>query len=330
MKVTTYVGSLPHFLHHAYPIHQALPDEIRGPLMGRGRAVVRGHELGLDIEEAVPRKAEMVMTASYEDARAVNPSPVILVNHGVGMRYSDAPDHPSYSGGRDRSRVQLHLCPSERDAEVCRRDGARAVAVGVGYLDRLMGQTQRRHDPPVVAWTHHADIHINSETRWAFPEYQDVLKELGKRDDLPFQLVGHCHPRMLAFMRRFYPRAGIPFVEHFPDVIEQADILVVDNSSVAYEWAALGRPVVLLNASYYRRDVHHNLRFWSHVPGLQVDRPEDVLDTIVRAIEDPPEARRLREEAVSHAYAGADGCSLIDGRTVDRAVAAVVELVNGR
>jgi hypothetical protein len=74
-----------------------------------------------------------------------------------------------------------------------------------------------------------------------------------------------------------------------------------------YEFASTGRPVVVMNAPQYRRDVHHGLRFWDYPPGLQVDRPEQLADTIARALSDPEPARALRAAAVAETYAYTDG-----------------------
>jgi CDP-glycerol glycerophosphotransferase (TagB/SpsB family) len=91
----------------------------------------------------------------------------------------------------------------------------------------------------------------------------------------------------------------------FDDVLAEANVYVCDNSSTIYEFAALNRPVVVLNASYYRRDVHHGLRFWEDVPGIQVNKASDLQDAIQEAVEnDTFEAERKRITEKVYPYLG--------------------------
>jgi CDP-glycerol glycerophosphotransferase (TagB/SpsB family) len=63
-------------------------------------------------------------------------------------------------------------------------------------------------------------------------------------------------------------------------VFLNADILFVDNSSIGMEFMSLGRPVVWMNAPWYRRDVHHGGRFWTWAEdALTVDDPQAILAT---------------------------------------------------
>lgn len=334
MQVTGYGGGLPHFVSHLAPIWQELPPELQDGFYARGRAAERARELGIEVVANSPRRKELVLVASYEDHRAAR-SRTILVNHGVGMRYKDESGewlpHPSYSGGSGRENVVLFLCPSQRDAEVCREGGTPAVAMGPpAYLDPyLRGGRVTEHDSrvdgrPVVALSWHADVHVVPETRWAFPHYRDVITDLAKRqDDLPFRLLGHCHPRFFAHMFGIYRRLGIRFEQDWLKVMDEADLYVCDNSSTMYEFAAIGRPVLTLSAPYYRRDVHHGGRYWSHIPGLHVEEPEDLYNGILAALSDPPEAQRARRAAVEWAYE-----DLADGNSTNRAVTAITELVS--
>jgi hypothetical protein len=168
------------------------------------------------------------------------------------------------------------------------------------------------------------------ETRWAFPEWKDTLIWMARnKDKLPFELVGHAHPRVTHFLANFWKRLGVEFVPDWQDVLDRADLYVTDNSSTLYEAAAVGIPVIALNASFYRRNVHHGLRFWDAIPGLQVDHPSDTLSTIYLALTDSPSAKKMRESAVNYAYAGADGKMLVDGHATERAVEAICQLTSG-
>jgi hypothetical protein len=98
--------------------------------------------------------------------------------------------------------------------------------------------------------------------------------------------------------------------------MDRADLYIMDHMSTLYEFASAGRlgqgrPVVVLNAPMYRRNVEHGLRFWSAADvGIQVDQPQDLVKSVYEALADSKERKRLRKEAVEQVYAYTDGkCS---------------------
>jgi glycosyltransferase involved in cell wall biosynthesis len=174
---------------------------------------------------------------------------------------------------------------------------------------------------PTVAISFHWDAAVCPETRSAWRYYDPHLPRLCA--DPRFRVVGHGHPRLWPTIRRRWAELG---VEQWPDVdrvLSEADLLVVDNSSIAFEMAAIGTPVVLLNLPSYRRDVEHGGRFWSAPPGVQVDHPSELADAIACALTDPPAHRAIRARAVEWAY------SSVDGHASERAAAAILEAMNG-
>jgi len=134
----------------------------------------------------------------------------------------------------------------------------------------------------------------------------------------PWDVIGHGHPRFWPTLRIVYRHWEIPRARHFDTVMKKADVFVCDNSSTIYEFAATGRPVVVLNCPRYRRDVEHGVRFWEHIPGIQCDKAEALPNAIRMALEDGPELQEIREEAVAAVY------PMHDGKATDRAVDALV------
>jgi CDP-glycerol glycerophosphotransferase (TagB/SpsB family) len=126
----------------------------------------------------------------------------------------------------------------------------------------------------VLALTWHWDCGVCDETNTAFHHYRPRFNQIvmGLRRE-GIRVVGHAHPRIAKKAQWHYERHGIEWWDH-DQVLNEAAVLAVDNSSIGYEFASLGRPVLWLNAPQYRRSVHHGLRFWEYVPGVQIDGPE--------------------------------------------------------
>jgi hypothetical protein len=86
-------------------------------------------------------------------------------------------------------------------------------------------------------------------------------------------------------------------------VCRQADLLIFDNTSAGYEFAATGRPVVVLNARYWSRKQSHGLRFWdaAHV-GVNVNPGDDLVAKVHEALADSVDQQQDREEALQFVY----------------------------
>jgi CDP-glycerol glycerophosphotransferase (TagB/SpsB family) len=133
------------------------------------------------------------------------------------------------------------------------------------------------------------------------------------------RVVATAHPRIAKRVQWHAERSGIEWWES-EEVLNRAAVLAVDNSSFGYEFSSLDRPTVWMNAPWYRRDVHHGLRFWEAIPGEQVDEPEQVPDAVMRAMhEDSYET--IRETV--NAYV----CPLRDGLASERAARSILSLV---
>lgn len=226
-----------------------------------------------------------------------------LIAEGLATHNSYSKAIPNYGGGQSEHHgdIGLYLVPNEANAKRWRGAYPRAdvAVVGCPKLDELPTTGQ----PGVVAISFHWEATIADEARSAFQHHKGVLRDLARR----FPIIGHGHPRAIdgePYLRTAYAAAGIELVEDFEEVCRRASVYVCDNSSTIFEFAATGRPVVLMNAPWYGRGSHHGLRFWdaAHV-GLQADHPADLPDAIERALADPPEVAAAREDAVGMVYA---------------------------
>jgi 3-deoxy-D-manno-octulosonic-acid transferase len=107
-----------------------------------------------------------------------------------------------------------------------------------------------------------------------------------------------------------YREFGIEPVQSFAEVCRRADVLVFDNTSAGFAFAATGRPVVVMNSPRYDRRVHHGLRFWDAANvGVNCDDPTTLGDCIDQALADNAEQQANREAALSLVYAYRTGAA---------------------
>lgn len=323
-------ASQPHFLDHILPIWRALPDELRGTfLIDR---TIRPHAAARGLEATPATSMHLrgdhlrpIIVAGNGDLIRTHRRPAIFMEHGAGQTYLEK--HPSYAGGTGRRHVGLFLNPNAT-VEGLNRAAAPAAAqatIGSPRLDRFHAEPARvaRRFPsststalrPKVALTFHWRCRVNPETYGALEHYQDTLEELAAG---PWDIIGHGHPRLFedawARLEERYRAAGIRPERDFERVLEEADVLVGDNTSAIYEFASTGRPVVLMNAPWYRRHVDHGLRFWQYADvGIQVDEPAALAAGIRKALRDPDTQRRRRETICAAVYANRDGTAAAAG-----------------
>jgi hypothetical protein len=288
-----------HFIDHLAPVWRALAEG--GHFMTIPGLVDHAHARGIDaivLDDAAQGSGPTIV-ASHGDlvrGRRLGRGPFALFQHGIGQSYGNG--HPSYPGGWDNGDVELFLSPNDYATHhwAAVYPDAEAYTVGSPRLEQLPG---RIGDPDgTVAVGFHWNCHLVPETRTAFAAFRNALVPLARSR----HVLGHGHPRILDEISPYYRRAGIEVVDDFAEICRRADVYVCDNSSTLYEFAATDRPVVVLNAPWYRRTVNPGLRFWDAIPGIQVDRPEDLAAGIDAALLDPPEQRTGRERALALVY----------------------------
>ena len=238
------------------------------------------------------------------------------MQHGAGQSYGGdirTARHPCYPGGDDNDDVGLFLVPNEHAANRWREryPSASVEVVGCPRLDALPreracmnGGHAVEKASPVVAVSFHWNYHGIPEMRSAFDYYRDAVVELSRE----VKVIGHGHPKRKD-LAGFYRDNGIEYVPDFDDVLRRADVYACDNSSTLYEFASTGRPVVVLNAPWYRLEANHGLRFWDASgvgvnvvgPGRPADCASSTWPTSGRAM--------LREEALDIVYAYRTGAA---------------------
>lgn len=300
-----------HYARHMWPIVEALRDRgVNASMFGSRRDVwwaeymhpARAHRLD----------GTLWITAGSVDSQKLKGQPQVYVEHGAGQTYTSderGVGHQSYSTGVIPE-ARLFIAPNEYVANRRRRvqPDVPTVMTGPPVLDEYASMIGLGADEPaerVAAIAFHWDCQLVPESRSAWDHYAaDLVKitlALRRRGII---LVGHGHPRMRSRIKPRMERAGIEWWD-YDDVMTRASVLVVDNSSIGYEFAALGRPVVWMNAPWYRRHVHHGLRFWECLPGETVDEPREVPEAVERAMEE----LIVEHECVRLIYPTLDGCA---------------------
>lgn len=317
-------ASASHYLDHMVPVWKAIPAARRGTFYVAPDLLDYAAAQGLRGARAAPvgpGDTPIFVSASGNLSHTILQKRThrAIMEHGCGLSYGgdlswrgrQAAHSSSYAGGLGRD-AELFLHPGEHPAARDRKQypKARVEVVGCPKLDTLPQKSVVGDGYPVVAVSFHWDTSIAPETRSTFIYYREHVKRLaalGQREG--FRVIGHGHPRAYERLARWYDRNGIETVRSFEDVCRRADIYVVDNSSTLYEFASTGRQVVVLNAPFYRKDVHHGLRFWDAIPGPQVWEPYHLAEVVQYELAHPTLWTERREAAVNQVYAYREGAA---------------------
>ena len=333
----SFYASMRHYIDHLWPIIEAMPPEhVDGlyTLPSLHSYAESRLDPTLVKKRTLPPKVPFVV-ASFRDLQKVGEQrAVCFVEHGVGQTYGDG--SPSNPGGRSRQGIKLFLCPNPRVADLNAEAHPRAVVeiVGSPRLDALQrvwrarsqerpqdgseGNLEASGGKPgtVLALTWHWNNAQAPESRWAFPYYERTFPNLADR----FEVLAHAHPRVWDRIEDRFIRAGFKPTPYFEDLLG-ADLMALDNSSAGPEWAAItDKPLLWLNAPWYRRTARHGMRFWDWTEGqVEIGKPDDLWSGIERALDDPPEAREARARMVEQTF------PIRDGRASERSAALIVK-----
>lgn len=313
MTVLDALVSRSNYADHLLPVAAALREQGVEITVWGPPAVVSAYR-GRVRAGMPPRSRTPALVASHADGRALSGRPLVLMEHGSGQSYGGSTNHPAYAGGQDRvrDRVLLFVCPGEVAARAVRAAYPQTpvATVGCPRLDAWFANPPTP-DPATVALAFHWDARaVCPEAGTAWPHYAAALPQIAADlRDQGLTVLGHGHPRAMHRMIPAYRAAGIEVVADVDEVFARASILAGDNTSLLWEWASTGRPIILLDAPWYRRDMEHGLRFWQHADsGLRVGEPEKVAYAVAASVGDHLQTfRDCRVRAVADVYAHTDG-----------------------
>jgi hypothetical protein len=263
------LASEPHYERHTRAIWRRLHPSIRGEMRVGRAATPRG----------IPRD-EHIMVAGVMDIDRCREHRVIYVEHGAGQSYLGDPEskHSAFyphAGAQHPDNVVAYVSPRKEIADAW---GRPAIAVGCPALAPVVrSRAETAHYLTAVITFHWDAYRVCSEARSARPHWIDHLHTIvGWLRNHEIKVVGHWHPRDREALQ-IWQNLGVETVRNPDEALERASLVIADNTSFMYEAAAVGCRVLTLNAPWYRKNVEHGLRFWSHVPGTQVDDIDEIL-----------------------------------------------------
>jgi hypothetical protein len=312
-----------HYFEHMLPIWKKLPEPFRGKFYVHEDILEATQEYDTLLYE---QNDNCLLIPSFFGKPPKPRKRIILMNHGAGQSFimPHKNNQRSGAGGPGKENVVLFLDPNEKASSLNKQayPNAKHAIIGCPKMDKwhqrfLMGDIKKREGNPVIAISFHFNRQAAPESKSAWPHYISSLPMLAyKNMSKEWKVIGHGHPRMIETLRPYYEENGIEVIDSFEDIMEQADLYICDHMSTLYEFASTGRPVVVLNAPWYRRHIEHGLRFWEFADvGINVNTPGDMEKAIYEALEDTLEQKMKRERAVAAVYKYRDG--MCTQRTVD-------------
>jgi hypothetical protein len=306
----------PHFVDHLAPAWKAMdwrgkfyvPAYLYDYAVSQGLEVTALEPIGTNPLEVVPPGFAPLVTCAYHDMQlAINARSqrrMILMEHGVGLVFGC--NHPGYAGGLGmRRKVNLFLAPNEyiRAKTAKSLPNASQVVIGTPKLDSWAeAKEPRMPKKPTICISFHWDgSGIEPEAGTAWMHYQEFLPTLAKEKG--FKLIGHGHPKAIDNLAGEYENMGIEVVRDFREVMQRADIYVNDASSTMFEFCVTGKPVVIMNAPWFRKNKRFGIRFWDYSDiGPQVEGPEELVNAIEMMIKYPEQFSGQRQKMVQDLY----------------------------
>lgn len=293
-RVIDLACSQPHYERHVRPVWEALPETARGADLSKGEV----------------RQGDTLLASSWSDVTGGPYRHRILMEHGAGQGYGGL-TNPHYVSGRRGSRIDLTLVPNEQASSWLTNAETECRVIGAPGLDwSNIERTERGPGRTVVA--HHWDCRLMKETVGGWQLYRTHTRDLG--------YAQHAHPRIAPLARSWSRTHGVDWFDY--DEVMHSDVLVADNTSILFEFAALThRPVVVLQLPWYQTHTAalHGGFFgkWSGV-GVSCHRPEDLEYAVDAARKDPIGVQERRREVVEDVY------PVMGEAAVDLAVEAIV------
>lgn len=293
MNKIDFYASEQHYFDHIYPIWKELPIENRGTFFVSEKISTDCIETKIGFPSN-----NITLVSSYSDYKMTKKQ-VIYMEHGIGNTYSN--DSPYYAGGFGKDRVVLflnnHILTQNKNIKTYPK--VKGVIIGTPKCDQIK-EKHTDNKQYVICFSFHWDCDVVPETKSAFSFYKDEVIKLSKNKD--FKVIFHGHPRNETVWNKFCLENNIERVKNIEEVFERSDLYICDNSSSIYEFILTSKPVIVLNAPWYRKWINHGIRFWNYIPGPQVNHPNELLNTINKMTQNPKDWLDERNKVIKILY----------------------------
>jgi hypothetical protein len=293
-----------HYIDHMAPIYHHLPAQFRGSFHVSADLVEYARSQHIQDIQVFNKSGEFdyVLTCGYGDMTAVTRMKrhkMINMEHGIGHGFGTAA-YPNGPGRRDA--IDLCLYPNRYTA-----DKALAVRqneyeiIGTPKMDAMVTTGSWAASTKTICISFHWGNPGQNppESGTAFEHYKKIIPVLNKK----YTLIAHGHPLARDHQKPIYRDMGVEFVDDFMDVCRRASIYINDLSSTMYEFLCTGKPVVVLNAPWFRREVNWGIRFWDYSDvGINVEDPGQLFDAIDQTFENYLICEDARRKAIHDLY----------------------------
>ncbi len=267
----------------------------------------REHQL--TVEEIRERDFDCLFAANTKMIEPRTVGSKVQIFHGVSFRNKAV--RADNAGADHYFIVGPYMRRAFASTGIVADDDPRAHEVGFMKTDRLLNgeldrnETLARHglsgDRPVLVYAPTGQKHNSLETMG-----EEVIRRLTETGAFDVILKPHDHPKNpINWAERLEPMLGEHTVlSPSADVIEllhAADVLITDASSVSNEFSLLDRPMVfldvpkLLGKASAQKGAMVDLDTWGRKCGEIVESPEQVVDSIDRALSDPQARSEVRQ-----------------------------------
>lgn len=210
------------------------------------------------------------LVASVWDLEAASDDkPIIYMEHGCGLQA-----HREEKKKLVHAKADLILSPNQLVARTWLPQ-RRAQIIGTPKLDALL-RIPAPEDGTIAFSFHWSGLGHNMRN------YEGAIRELAKTH----KLVGHSHPRIARHASLFYSKIGIEYIPSFEEVVKRADVYCCDHSSTIYEWAALGRKVVVLRRDNGKHMVYSSGLLYDYMDNIGARADWNTLQHIDRLLKE--------------------------------------------
>lgn len=314
-----------HYVSYIKPIWDRLPNKLKGEFHVHPRC---DGLYDLPTARRFTNPDLPIIVAGATDAKRSDQ--YIWIEHGAGQTYLEGhghyPNHP-------KPGCLAAIVPGPYCANLIRQANPDLPIIEAGAytlrevikswlletVDEGIINLTPMQPTAVFTW-HWRGAAVSPEADTAFNQFRDSMLAIHPS----IKVKGHAHPRILGEAAEWYRNHQIVMVETQTQVLQDASLLVADNTTMIYEAAALDIPTVILNPSMYRKNMRHGLRFWDMIPGPQADHPHEVPELVANEIMYPDNYADERKRITDQVYGNNPFNQL------DDAVEQLVDIVSAR